>query len=244
MQSHRCQSHCPHTSAFIYSEQQPQIAVFLPSATQRSVGFLVCCSCVTGQISQLMLLKTFGKLEFERNFVRLRALRSLEHQVLNKRKRPPHSYSYTNDHPQLLSSWQRYSAAILKGSYPETTVIRRTNPLQCANYEAKLICIWIKDVQRQRCVFLCTMLPCTLKAIDGGETTEQVPEWKHRNFWNFWKGKWTEPPTMGVEATEHFSCFFSRSSTGQHDYSAGTERENAWRHWYKMKPDRQYTVAS
>lgn len=42
-----------------------------------------------------------------------------------------------------------------------------------------------------------------------------------------------------------FSPFlFSRSSTRQHDYSAGTERENARKHRYKMKPDGRYSAAS
>lgn len=41
-----------------------------------------------------------------------------------------------------------------------------------------------------------------------------------------------------------FLALFSRSSTRQHDYSSGTQRENAWRHRYKMKPDRRYSAAS
>lgn len=177
-----------------------------------------------------MLSKTFGKLEFESNFLKLRALGSLEQLVLNKREQPPCAYSYSNDHPQLLSSCQRYSAVILKWSYPETTVIRRTNPPQSAHCEARLICMWIKDVQRQRCVFFRAMLPCRLKAFDGGrdnraspwmETSEhhahfqsECMKWevKGASYYGRWRN-WT------------FLVFFSRSSTGQHDYSAGTERE-------------------
>lgn len=51
-----------------------------------------------------------------------------------------------------------------------------------------------------------------------------------------------EPKTEYISFFAAF--FFSRSSTRQHDYSAGTERENAQRHRYKMKPDRRYSAAS
>ncbi len=94
------------------------------------------------------------------------------------------------------------------------------------------------------------MLLCRLKASDRGETTQRVHEWKRRNIvhifsLNVWNGKWTDPSTMGAKVrTFLFFFLFSRSSTRQHDYSAGTEREKAWRHRYKMKPDRRYSAAS
>ncbi|KAL7370380.1 hypothetical protein ABVT39_026980 [Epinephelus coioides] len=90
------------------------------------------------------------------------------------------------------------------------------------------------------------MLPCRLKASDRGETTERVHEWKRRNAVHISRLKWevNRATYHGSHRQRTFLMFFSRSSTRQHDYSTGTERENAQRHRYKMKPDRQYSAAS
>lgn len=124
--------------------------------------------------------------------------------------------------------------------------------------KARPICIWIKGAQRRRCVLLRATLPCRHGASDRKERRQQseAPRMEtserrarfHAACLKLEVSRATNYRRRGRNTFIFLFFFspplFSRSSTRQHDYSAGTERENAWKHRYEMKPDRRYSAAS
>lgn len=82
------------------------------------------------------------------------------------------------------------------------------------------------------------------------EESQRIQEWKRWNTEHIYSLNFrNRNRSQRMITFSYVFCFFFppflwRYSAKKQDYSSGTQRENAWRHWYKMKPDRRYSAAS